>query len=213
MRAVSRRRSGLSLLCVDARCRGRGVRRVPPDRTRRVSRHPRGTHGSRNKHFYDCRTELRARHTKEWHALNRPHPGAVDAIRRLAEDEVVYLATAKDESSARELLTVYAIVDCFREIVSPTLSADKTVQLSHIVERERIDPARVAFVDDLLHYAQQARRAGVTVYLADWGLSTPEQLDEARAEGIPVLSQNELLPAFRDFASRWRASDAGDTKA
>ena len=146
--------------------------------------------------FYASREHMRTHAFERWCALQRPFPGVVDQINALrAEAKGVAVATTKDAPSALALLA-HAGIDGL-PVYGREVSLDKNDHMRAIQAEFGVTGHDMAFVEDLLENLRNVAAQGLRLVLADWGYNTAAERDQARAEGITVVSLN-------DFAARMR---------
>lgn len=131
------------------------------------------------------RAAARTRRHTHWLAMHDLHPGLASVLSRIRHH--LYIVTARDSGSARELLSQHGITVEPERIYGGQHS--KGAALADIRVRER---AELFFVDDNLGNVVAAQADGHHVAWALWGYSVPEHHTEATRLRVPVLS-------LRDF--------------
>lgn len=124
-----------------------------------------------------------------WLALHHMYEGMPGLLSELAAH--LYVVTARDSASVRELLSSHGIDLSLDQIYGEQQS--KLAALADIQAREGVEAERVHFVDDSLSNIVIAREAGHSVGWATWGYSAPEHRDKAVRFGVPQLALSDLL--------------------
>lgn len=134
------------------------------------------------------RASVRNGHRAQWlafHELYEGVPGLLSALKNR-----LYVVTARDRESVRELLAAHGIAVEPERIYGEQHS--KSAALFDIQAREH---AEVYFVDDNLGNVMAAQADGHRAAWALWGYSAPEHRARADWLAVPVLSLPELPTA------------------
>jgi len=147
-----------------------------------------------HKQFYRERAAWIERDTAGWHARMRPYPGLCELLRRRAEDVALWIATAKDRRSVRELLTHYGIADLFPEhaVLDKETAVAKREHVRLIAERAGCAPSEVTFVDDKVNHLEDVAEIGARCVLAAWGYNGPRERKIAEAKGFLVCELDDF---------------------
>lgn len=148
------------------------------------------------KAFYASRERMRRDDFDAWCALQRPFAGMIahlETMRREARG--VAVATTKDAPSAQALLEAAGIHDL--PVYGREVSLDKNDHLRAIMGRYNVAAPAVAFIEDLLENLHNVAPLGVRLVLADWGYNTPTDRARASAEGVEVVSLENLTERLR----------------
>jgi len=141
--------------------------------------------------FYRHRQLCRERETPAWMAMQRAYPEFLAELPSLqAHFAELVVCTTKDEASARQLLET---VGLRLSIWAKEHGVHKGEQVRDLCAKRGVEPREICFVDDLLDNLEQVEPTGARLFLADWGYNTPEEQDEARRRGIPVVSTHDLV--------------------
>jgi phosphoglycolate phosphatase len=118
----------------------------------------------------------------------------------------LYLCTAKPEVFARRIVAHFGFDVHLDGIYGANLDGafdDKARLMAHLLERERIDPARAVMIGDREHDVRAARANGVRAVGVLWGYGSAEELAGADA---CVATPAELVTVLLGF-------DAASTRA
>ncbi len=134
------------------------------------------------------RETVRNRKRECWLALHHMYEGMPELLAKLAGR--LYVVTARDSASVRNLLSSYGIDLSPERIYGEQQS--KLAALADIQAREGVEAERVHFIDDSLSNVVAAREAGHSVGWAIWGYSAPEHSAKAARLGVPGLALSDL---------------------
>ncbi|HEU4430673.1 MAG TPA: HAD family hydrolase [Myxococcota bacterium] len=147
-----------------------------------------------HKQFYRERAAWIERDPVGWHALIRPYPGLCELLRRRAGDVSLWIATAKDRRSVRELLAHYGIDDLFPEhaVLDKETAVAKREHVRLIAERARVPVAEVTFVDDKVNHLEDVAAIGARCVLAAWGYNGARERRIAAERGFLVCELSDF---------------------
>lgn len=111
-----------------------------------------------------------------------PVPGAPEFLREFSTLLPLYISSVTPQEELRTILRGRSIDGCFVEAYGnpPT---PKALAIAQVLERERLQPAEVAFVGDSLSDYQAASTAG----LVFWGRDSGQSFAGARIDLFPDL--------------------------
>jgi phosphoglycolate phosphatase len=129
---------------------------------------------------------------------NKVYPGVPEMLSRLRERRIrLFVATSKPHVFARRILEHFGLLGSFERVYGSELdnrNADKRDLLRHLVDTERLDPARTVMIGDREHDAIGAASVGMAAIGVTWGYGSraellaagvvrlvdrPEELDDA----------------------------------
>jgi len=147
-----------------------------------------------HKQFYRERAAWLERDPAGWHALMRPYPGLCELLRSRAGQVELWIATAKDRRSVRELLGHYRIADLFPEhaVLDKETAVAKREHVRLIADRAGVPTAEVTFVDDKVNHLEDVAEIGARCVLAAWGYNGPRERQIANARGFLVCELGDL---------------------
>ncbi|MBB6093486.1 phosphoglycolate phosphatase [Povalibacter uvarum] len=135
------------------------------------------------------------------------YPHVAEALARLSEGGVrLFLATSKPKVFAERVLTHFSLHEHFEGIYGSELDgmyAEKHVLITHILDRERLDPRATVVVGDRCHDVRAARAHGLSSVGVLWGYGSRQELVEAGATFLvpdPEALVESLLPDPRRVA-------------
>ncbi len=144
--------------------------------------------------FYRQREQARQSDLAGWAALQGPYPGFLEEFPALhAHFGQPAIATTKDADSVRQLIAPLGL-DLL--VLGREFSTDKRVQIRHLAADWGVEPSAITFLDDLLDNLRPVQETGARVALAAWGYNTPDEREQARREGIPVLELGGVARAL-----------------
>lgn len=126
-------------------------------------------------------------------------PEAISDLRR--EGVRIVLATSKPRFYAVQILEHFGLMPLFDAAHGSELDGrnnHKTDLIAHIIDAERVDPARAVMVGDRRHDVIGARANGVRCIAVEWGYGT----DAEFAECLPdrrIGSVGDLAPAVLEM--------------
>ncbi len=145
-------------------------------------------------HFYRQREQARESDPAGWAALQGPYPWFLEEFPALhAHFGQLAIATTKDAASVRQLIAPLGL-DLM--VLGREFSTDKRVQIRHLAADWGVDPSAITFLDDLLDNLRPVQETGARVALAAWGYNTPQEREQARSEGIPVVEPGGVARAL-----------------
>ncbi len=129
-------------------------------------------------------------------------PGVPEAVRELAAELPLGVATSKPEHYAVQVLDAIGLRDAFDVVAGPGLTG--TEGKSAMVERARQRlPGAVAMVGDRRPDMLAAREHGLLAVGVTWGFGSVAELTEAGAE-VLVDQPDDLVAVLREAATRAR---------
>ncbi|MAS92122.1 MAG: HAD family hydrolase [Verrucomicrobiales bacterium] len=97
------------------------------------------------------------------------------------------VATSKPEVFAKQIIEHFDLSQFFRSVDGAELDGTRTqkpILLSHIIERDRLDPTNTVMIGDRKHDVEGAIANGVYPISVLWGFGSFEELEEAGAKAI-----------------------------
>ncbi|MEW6673348.1 MAG: hypothetical protein AB1427_16725 [Thermodesulfobacteriota bacterium] len=151
---------------------------------------------NRTKRFYAARNRFAEQDSRRWLSLNRPFQPIWDALIARGGEHVILL-TNKNRRAVFTQCRHFGLDVSEKNIYAGDDGATKTSNLDAIFRR--FDARPICFIDDSLrnlqdlnaHFNRPLQR--LSLFLAVWGFIGPDDIETARAAGIPVLSQKDLL--------------------
>lgn len=107
----------------------------------------------------------------------------------------LFLATAKPEVYARQILEHFDLLQYFVHPYGSELNGDRTNKaelIAYIIEKEQLNPAECLMVGDREHDIFGARRNGIETIAVEYGYGTDEELTAAQPKAR-IESFAELL--------------------
>jgi phosphoglycolate phosphatase-like HAD superfamily hydrolase len=142
--------------------------------------------------YFATRTEL-SRDVARWCAVIRPYAPATAALAQSHAAGKAAILSTRDELSIRKILAHFLGPDhADIEQLPRAGTKEKWQLLTELADRRRLPLKDVFFVDDYVHHALPAHRAGIAAHLALWGYLSAEDIREARAAGLPCVALNDL---------------------
>lgn len=146
--------------------------------------------------FFSTRKKLTEKNENAWLALNTTYQPLWGALQKKDPERVVIL-TYKNREAVLKLCHFHNLPVLSENIYSGDGGATKRGNFSKI--EERFQRPKYFFIDDAFHNLQALRQAlgeksNLTLLLAAWGYTSPEQLELAKEEGLEVFSQEEFIP-------------------
>ena len=144
--------------------------------------------------FGECfgRIRLQYRWEREayWRSLQEPFQAVLDALplwkQRFVE---VAVATTKDSESTRALLEQ---ADLDIPVYGLEVGTDKSRHMQLLIDKYKVEPHNVYFIDDLLINLCDAAKAGIRGYLALWGYNNEASRRRAEEMGFCLLAEEDL---------------------
>ena len=143
--------------------------------------------------------EYRARYVSTL-SETRSYPGVPEAVRAIAQDRLVGVATSKPRRFALPILEAIGIAPLFAYVAAPEPGgpADKHAM---VAEALAALPDAVGMVGDTRYDVEAARAHGLHAIGVTWGFGTPESLEAAGAQEL-VDDADALLTAARRLTIR-----------
>jgi phosphoglycolate phosphatase-like HAD superfamily hydrolase len=147
-----------------------------------------------HRRFYEQRSVLRDGDRRAWLALHAPYPGFRSVLGTAARRSLLAIASAKDETSVRVLLSSFGLDPLFPpgSVLDKEAGVEKTDHLAALSERLGIPFQEITFIDDKINHLLKVRSLGVTPVLAGWGFNTPREHRLARQAGVPVATLDTI---------------------
>ena len=105
----------------------------------------------------------------------------------------LFLATAKPEIYARQILQYFELLQYFDYPYGSELTGERTNKgdlIGYILEQEKLDPMECLMVGDREHDIFGARRFGIETIAVEYGYGSQQELDEAQPKArISKFSQ------------------------
>ena len=147
--------------------------------------------------FYEQRKHLIETNFEKWMALIRPLDKIVDSIKKLRPKIMLAIATNNRKFTIEAFMKRFGIYPDI--ITDSSLSVDKKLQISHIKSKLNVKFEDIYFVDDQVKNFSDVFSSGTKCYLAGWGYTTQEQLEEAKKKGIKILGQDDFYKVFNSL--------------
>lgn len=107
----------------------------------------------------------------------------------------LFLATAKPEVYARQILEHFDLLQYFEYPYGSELNGDRTNKgnlIAYILEKEQLDPQECIMVGDREHDILGARRHGIETIAVEYGYGSAQELGEAQPKAR-IQSFKEIL--------------------
>ncbi|MFQ5905794.1 MAG: HAD family hydrolase [bacterium] len=153
--------------------------------------------------FYKARSILQEQAPQKWAEIVPIYPGVFEAISGLASrpGTVVAAATGRDRASTVRLLAYNRIDRIIQQIASRENGNTKLEQLTYLSELTGISLGRMIFVDDKLSNLFEVAEDCIPV-LADWGLTSPQDIEKGKQAGLHVLRLPSLYQQVDSLLNR-----------
>lgn len=138
--------------------------------------------------LYENRDRSRDEDPKKWCGEVGPFEVFTEILKRRCEDATWAIATAKDSTSVKLLLSSYGLDKVFKEslIFDKSLGRDKRVHLRELAKSANAPLREITFVDDKLNHLETAAFLGVRCVLAAWGYNGKREQAGASLQGFDV---------------------------
>ena len=107
----------------------------------------------------------------------------------------LFLATAKPEIYARQILQYFELLQYFDYPYGSELTGERTNKgdlIGYILQQEKLDPMECLMVGDREHDIFGARRFGIETIAVEYGYGSQQELDEAKPK-VRIKNFAELL--------------------
>lgn len=153
--------------------------------------------------FYRARSMLQEEAPQKWAEIVPIFPGVFEAISGLASrpGTIVATATGRDRASTVRLLVHNRIDEIIQEIASRESGNTKLEQLKYLSELTDVPLGHMIFVDDKLSNLFEVIEDCIPV-LADWGLTSPQDIERGRRAGLNVLRLPSLYRQVDSLLNR-----------
>ncbi|NQT24549.1 hypothetical protein HQ585_04275 [candidate division KSB1 bacterium] len=145
--------------------------------------------------FYHMRAKLSESDPEAWAKLSPLYSG-IQAFLSSFPKERLYIVTTKKIEYASIILKLNRIVLPAEHMCRATGEIPKQTILSQLVDRLDVQPVNFHFIDDQVDTLVKVKPTGVQCYMAEWGYNNQDQICQARAYEIPVLSLTTFLNGF-----------------
>lgn len=150
--------------------------------------------------FYSTRDAMIAKDTDKWAAMNPLYPGIRDVFLAAQKSHTVVIATTKNKTAVKILLSKNNINLPESHIVSREFSTDKLDQMRFIMRQYAARPEDILYIEDLYEWLKYVGKLGVGLALVSWGYGRAKDFEEARRAGVPVVKTaaelGELISTF-----------------
>ena len=146
--------------------------------------------------FYSHRKQLQEEDFEKWQTLNPLYPEMEIFLGRL-NPATTYIVTTKDLKSVELILEAHSIKLNPENMYRATRTYGKPMILQEIIQKNKIDPADLHFIDD--HVAtliEVSEHIHVNCYCADWGYNTLEQQAKLVKRDIQIDSIDNFSNRF-----------------
>ncbi len=144
--------------------------------------------------FYQIRGDMQKENLDAWIKLHKLYPGVKQILEQLSNKYKIVISTTKDKKS------ISAFRDCLgikcHDALDKDMGKDKRIHIRTILEKYKVKPEEVLFIDDILEHILKVKETGVNIIMASWGYSNRQQREEAREKGISILDSIEGLPGI-----------------
>jgi phosphoglycolate phosphatase len=131
---------------------------------------------------------------------NEIYDGILDALEALQDNgHTLYVATSKPAVYAERIIDHFGLYRYFRRIYGSELDGtrnDKTILISHILQRESIAASETLMIGDREHDILGAKENGVYGLGVLWGYGTKDELEASGAHAF-FKNPQELVAAFK----------------
>lgn len=144
--------------------------------------------------FYQERNKLQKISFTEWLKLEPAYEEVIRGIKQFIKEGVkVVVATSnrKEYISKTFHPSYYNIPIEEQDILDISFGEDKSKQIEYINQFYGVKYGEIYFVDDQVAHLKQTYSLGIKVFLAGWSYATPQQKEQARKMGIPIIEEEE----------------------
>ena len=146
--------------------------------------------------FFSARDQLRTEDEDHWLDLHLVYEGIPTNLRTLSEAFDFYVVTGKDARSVQTFFDRFGLRVSPSHVYDKDVAHDKLSAICMIAASAGQPLGSAYFLDDNVYHLLPAHRAGCHAYMASWGYHTPEQLQFAHQESIPVLELSNWAEAL-----------------
>ena len=147
--------------------------------------------------FFEMRNQLRNENLDHWIDLHPVFNHVIDVMKKLNEQDRLYMATLKDAESVRLILGKQGIIIPPERLLDQSQIKSKLQALDIFRDHVKCQKNEMVFVDDNVMHLLEPHAAYYPVYLTTWGSVMDEYLEIARENGIPRLKDPRIL--LNDF--------------
>ncbi len=105
----------------------------------------------------------------------------------------LYIVTTKRLLFVRKILNVNNIKLLDDNLFDTSGNRTKKGIIENILQTRKIEPSRAYFFDDQITTLITVKSAGVHAILAGWGYNNQQQVEQAHAHNIPVMSLDDFM--------------------
>jgi len=135
---------------------------------------------------------------------NEVYDGIPEALKILKKNgHTLYVATSKPALYAGQIIDHFSLHRYFKRIHGSELDgtrSDKTILISHILEKESILSIEASMIGDREHDIIGAKENGVHGYGVLWGYGTKDELEASGAHAF-ISTPRDLVTAFNGKSS------------
>jgi phosphoglycolate phosphatase-like HAD superfamily hydrolase len=153
---------------------------------------------------YFAARQRQAAEPVKWLRNMRAVVKSCDIFRSLGES--TWILSTRDGESICRIHTALLGSEFPAERVLPRAGAKEKWELLQDFSKSReIEPESVFFLDDYVAHALPAKQRGFNSYLAGWGYLGPDDLNEAKSNGLPVLALDDLKTAVATHRASFKS--------
>lgn len=146
--------------------------------------------------FFSARDELRTEDETHWLDLHSVYEGIPGNLRTLCAAFDFYVVTGKDARSVQTFFDRFGLRVPPSHVYDKDVAHDKLSAICMIAANAGQPLNSAYFLDDNVYHLLPAHQAGCHAYMASWGYHTPEQLQVAQEESIPILELGNWVEAL-----------------
>jgi len=142
--------------------------------------------------YFSKRDYLKSEGLKNWLSLHVFYDGMEDFISELFFNDMLYIASAKDETSISQILEDKGIDFDEKYILGSENYSDKDEMFIKIKEDKK--SYSIIFIDDNLVNLKKALNHGFECYFAKWGYGDRYMINQSNIYQIDLANISQLLP-------------------
>ena len=143
--------------------------------------------------FFEMRNFLRNENLDQWIDLHPVYSDVIDVMKKLNQQNRLYIATLKDAESVRLILGRQGLKILEDRLFDQSQITSKLQALEIIRDKLNCEKKDLIFIDDNVTHLVESNIAGFSVYLTTWGSVMDEYLIIAKQQKIPVINDVRML--------------------
>lgn len=136
--------------------------------------------------FFLSRNRSRSSDEALWISQHKIYQQILPILEDYSLDNI-YVATMKDEVSAVSLLQYFKIQIPPSNVLGVDFGPNKNVHINSILDRSRVDPAAVTFIDDNAKHLFEVADLGINLAFASWGYGRAKDCEDPRLREVEIL--------------------------